>query len=340
MAHVLPGPRRSGSTLLLAVALLVLAACLLAGRAGYQLVTLETGSMAPAHPAGSLLLEREQPLEDLRAGQVITFRAPTPRGQTLTHRVTDVQRTADGSVVVRTRGDANAGEDPWDAVVGDDRVWRVVGGVPHAGAVLSAARGVAGTPTALVLGALVALAVVWLPAGRRTDRRGERPGPGPCWSGRRRRSAGRVRPLARRATAASAVAALAVTASATAAEAAWDTSVARGHAVRSARLVTPSIVSVRDGCLFAGGTNRDQVVVTFTAAADDRRAVRVERRTVNGSGGGSWAVVGTLAPGATTFADPTVAFLTRYGYRLTHTAGPWSGTTSGEVQILTVPNCL
>jgi hypothetical protein len=39
----------------------------------------------------------------------------------------------DGKVLIRTRGDANTGNDPWLAVVHGNTVWRVRAVVPHMG---------------------------------------------------------------------------------------------------------------------------------------------------------------------------------------------------------------
>lgn len=335
-ARVLARVRRTGSTASLLAAVLVLGACLLAGRGGYQLVTLESGSMAPTHPAGSLMLEREQPAGAVSAGQVITYRAPTARHPVLTHRVTSVRHTADGTVSVRTRGDANPGEDPWDAVITDEHVWLVVGGVPRVGAVLAGVRDMLSPPVGLGCAALLALAVIWVPPrrGRPPRCRPHRPlGGGPRhWTG----STSRAGRPGRRATAVAAVAALTVTTGAATADAAWSTVVARGHAVLSARLAAPSVTALTDRCV----GSREQVTITWASPSDDRLAVRVERRTYTISGtAGAWSTLVTLPATATRYADPTTAFSARYGYRITHTAGPWAGAPSTEARITTFLGC-
>jgi signal peptidase len=57
----------------------------------------------------------------------------------VTHRVISVQHR-DGKVLIRTRGDANTGVDPWLAVVHGRSVWRVRAVVPWAGSAIRTLR--------------------------------------------------------------------------------------------------------------------------------------------------------------------------------------------------------
>lgn len=101
----------------------------------YQTVTMLTGSMRPAIPPGAVAVELSEPVAALRAGQVISFHAPEPGHPVVTHRVVAVRRV-NGQVLVRTRGDANGGVDPWVAVVHGSRVWQVRAVVPGLGSAL------------------------------------------------------------------------------------------------------------------------------------------------------------------------------------------------------------
>jgi len=78
-------------------------------------------SMAPTLRAGDLLLVRSIHATDARVGDVITFPDPKQAGQTITHRVQGVQRTAT-NMIVTTRGDANSADERWtiapDATIG------------------------------------------------------------------------------------------------------------------------------------------------------------------------------------------------------------------------------
>lgn len=159
----------------------------------YQTVTMLSGSMRPAVPTGALAVDVSEPVSALRAGQVISFHAPVPGHPVVTHRVVAVEHR-DGRVVVRTKGDANSGVDPWLAVVHGDRVWRVHGVVPWVGSAIHALR----QPTAHLVTAWVLpftalvwfLAALWRPAvkggGRRWHGDGQRSGrrrsqPQPSW---------------------------------------------------------------------------------------------------------------------------------------------------------------
>lgn len=80
---------------------------------GCSVLTVLTGSMEPALPELSLILVRETPAQDIRAGDVITFYT-TLAGQDgvlNTHRVTEVVRDG-GGLSFRTKGDANSLADP------------------------------------------------------------------------------------------------------------------------------------------------------------------------------------------------------------------------------------
>ena len=106
----------------------------------YRTVTMLTGSMAPAVPPGAMAIDVAEPVSQLRVGQIVSFHAPEPGRPVVTHRVVSVERR-DGKVLIRTRGDANGGDDPWLAVVHGDKVWRVRGVVPHMGTAIRLLRG-------------------------------------------------------------------------------------------------------------------------------------------------------------------------------------------------------
>jgi signal peptidase len=129
-------------------------ACVLAVAAalltGWRPVVLVSGSMAPAMPAGTLVVTRPVHPDDLRAGDVVTV--PLPGTDSLvTHRVVDVDR-ATAPPTATLRGDANDADDP-HAYPLTDPVRRAVLHVPHVG------RAVQGAP-AVVLGAGAAALVV------------------------------------------------------------------------------------------------------------------------------------------------------------------------------------
>lgn len=75
---------------------------------GFQPLSVLTGSMQPALIPGDMIVIRGRAAEDIRPGDVVTYRVG---GDTLvTHRVTEVVEQ-DGEIRFRTKGDANNVED-------------------------------------------------------------------------------------------------------------------------------------------------------------------------------------------------------------------------------------
>ncbi len=96
-----------GALLLAGVALVL--ASTLPGAFGFQTLIVYSGSMEPAIPTGSTVINQAVDPASIRPGDVITFRAPA--GNVLiTHRVVAVEPGP--SLAFRTKGDANQTEDP------------------------------------------------------------------------------------------------------------------------------------------------------------------------------------------------------------------------------------
>jgi signal peptidase I len=119
---------------------------------GFRTISLTTGSMAPAHPAGSLLLvTRPADPAAVPVGAIAVI--GDPGGSLVTHRVVAVVRDETGVVVgYRTRGDAVAVVDP-EPVAPAGVVGVVAAGVP----VLGALRAWMVSP----LGIAIALVMAW-----------------------------------------------------------------------------------------------------------------------------------------------------------------------------------
>ncbi|MHA6793547.1 signal peptidase I [Pseudonocardia bannensis] len=136
----------------------------------YRTMTMLTGSMAPEISVGDVAVVTPIPVSDVRVGQVLSFQAPTEDQRVVTHRVIDVVTGADGSVSIRTQGDANAGPDPWLARLEGDTAWQWRFTLPAVGAVLRALREpVVHVALVWVLPAGLAawiLLGIWRPAGR------------------------------------------------------------------------------------------------------------------------------------------------------------------------------
>jgi signal peptidase len=130
---------------------------------GYQTATMLTGSMAPQINPGDVVVTAPIPAASVRAGDVITYSIPVEDHRIETHRVTEVL-AANGSIAVRTKGDANAGADPWTATLQGDTVYRQVAVIPQLGNAIRALREppvrtalLYGAPTLLVIGVLSAI---------------------------------------------------------------------------------------------------------------------------------------------------------------------------------------
>ena len=311
---------RWGSTAALVLALLLLALTVLAGPGSVRLVTVQSGSMAPAMPEGALLVERPVRLGDLAVGDVITYVDPTPGARTVTHRVVEIDRSS-GTTVVRTRGDANPGIDPWRAELQGDVTWRVAGVVPHVGRALDALR----TPVGVLLVTVLLPVCVTVSALRRIWRpASSRPGAAPVGPGRRW-SLGLLAAALVGSTAA-------VAAASTASAAAFSTSEARGHAVRTLLLETPTGVAVEDACVVTGAV----VDVSWTPVGTGQSGFRIERRT---DALGTWSVLGTAAASDTNFRDSTAQLATTYSYRVSAVRGPWTSAPPTPVSLTTVALC-
>ncbi|MDF1605016.1 signal peptidase I [Nocardioides sp. YIM 152315] len=107
---------------------------------GYRTAVMLTGSMTGTIDPGDLVVSVPRPADQVEVGDILTFHAPTAEHQLETHRVIGVRHTAEGGVVVRTQGDANAAPDPWRATIEGDTVWETRHVVPHLGSVVRVVR--------------------------------------------------------------------------------------------------------------------------------------------------------------------------------------------------------
>lgn len=94
------------------IALLLPLAVFLAGTwlTGRRLHLVESGSMEPAYPVGSVLVVHTVEPADVDLGTPIMFEDPNRPGRLVTHRVVEVLRSARG-LHFRTQGDANDAPD-------------------------------------------------------------------------------------------------------------------------------------------------------------------------------------------------------------------------------------
>ncbi|RBY75703.1 signal peptidase I [Blastococcus sp. TF02-09] len=140
---------------------------------GYRTMTMLTGSMAPMIEPGDVTVVTPIAVEDVTEGMVITYHQPIGDRSIVTHRVIEVDRSADGRVSVRTQGDANEAADPWTATLEGDTAYQVRAVVPELGHAIQALRAPVLTQTLLYgVPALLAgwvLLTIWRPTPETTD---------------------------------------------------------------------------------------------------------------------------------------------------------------------------
>jgi signal peptidase I len=135
---------------------------------GYRTMTMLTGSMAPAIDPGDVTIVTPIKVSDVTEGMVITYHRPIEDHSLVTHRVISVQKAADGTVTIQTKGDANPAADPWTATLRGDTAYQVRGVVPVLGHVIEVLRApivaqvlLYGAPSLLVGWLLLS---IWRPA--------------------------------------------------------------------------------------------------------------------------------------------------------------------------------
>ncbi len=130
------------SSLALAAAVLMLLAIGVAPHIfGFRTVTMLSGSMSPLIRPGDVIIDTPEPLTAVKVGQIITFHTPTTTGYVDSHRVIQVRRGQDGTVLIRTRGDANKSADPWVAQLHGRTAWRERFVIRHLGYLIHLLRG-------------------------------------------------------------------------------------------------------------------------------------------------------------------------------------------------------
>ena len=186
---------RIGTLVAVALALLILLPSLL----GYERYVIESGSMEPALPVGSVVYSRPVDADDLAVGDIITFKPPPEYGidQVVTHRVADIQRApvstqrpdagapeeqsvepgpkpgAKTRRIFTTKGDANEDPDPWRMTLDNDEAALEKAHLPYLGYVYLAlnvtwVRIVVIVIPAIVIAVLTGVAL-WRAAGEEVE---------------------------------------------------------------------------------------------------------------------------------------------------------------------------
>lgn len=99
--------------------------------AGYHMYIVLSGSMAPAFDAGSMVFVKPVEPEEIKEGDIITYRGLGDSSFLTTHRVVEIIGSGKDLEFV-TKGDANDVNDPYP-VPGENLVGRVALAVPYMG---------------------------------------------------------------------------------------------------------------------------------------------------------------------------------------------------------------
>ena len=133
---------------------------------GAEVLTIRSGSMAPALDVGSLVVVTDDG-RGPDAGDVIAYRLPN--GAIVTHRVVRIVEGEAGRFL-ETRGDANADPDP-SLVAADAVIGRVAVGVPALGFLLALLGMPIGVVTLISIAGTL-LTAIWLLEEIEDDERG------------------------------------------------------------------------------------------------------------------------------------------------------------------------
>lgn len=134
---------------------------------GYQSFTLLSGSMAPLINPGDVVVTKSIPLQDLKAGDIITYNIPVEDKRTVTHRVSEIFTEDDGALAVRTKGDANPNPDYWTPVLNGPNVSKQVFTIPHVGSAIQTFREPVIRYTLLYGAPMLCLALYLIPRWRK-----------------------------------------------------------------------------------------------------------------------------------------------------------------------------
>lgn len=110
---------------------------------GFRSYYVRTDSMTPTFSAGSWILVKEVPIEQVEPGDILTFRLKDSKDTIVTHRCINVDTDENGNIQAWTQGDANSGADPnpviKERLLGETIFW--IGGLGRVVAMLQSPAG-------------------------------------------------------------------------------------------------------------------------------------------------------------------------------------------------------
>jgi signal peptidase I len=138
--------------LLLAVGFVIAAIAVSSGH--WKAGPVVSGSMEPTIDTGSVVLTQKVPVDDLAVGDIVMFQRPDNADEQVVHRIAELDPSQDGPLI-RTKGDANATEDPWQVRPEGETAWVARGSVPYVGYAALATRTAVGQHVLLVAAGLL-----------------------------------------------------------------------------------------------------------------------------------------------------------------------------------------
>jgi signal peptidase I len=124
----------------------------------WRLAPVLSGSMEPEIPKGAMVLAEPVEVNELRAGDVLLFNAPSEGHPLVVHRVFDVEHRRLGPVF-HTKGDANDAPDVWTIRINGKQAWRVRHVAPVVGSAVGLLSDAGARMLVLVLG--VVMLTLW-----------------------------------------------------------------------------------------------------------------------------------------------------------------------------------
>ena len=112
--------------------------------------TVTSGSMRPAISPGDVAVTQAVQVASLKVGDVIVFYPPTTSTEPVMHRIVSL---VNGEI--KTRGDANNVDDPWQVTLSGTTAYRMVAVMPFVGWLIELQR-----PALIVAGLLIGLIVL------------------------------------------------------------------------------------------------------------------------------------------------------------------------------------
>jgi signal peptidase I len=138
------------TSLIVAVGVMAVGIGILVFVANLHFQTVTSGSMRPTISPGDVAVTQAVPVSSLKVGDVIVFYPPGVTAEPVMHRIVSLDNG-----LIKTRGDANNVDDPWQVTLRGTTAYQMVAVVPFLGWLIELQR-----PALIVAGLLVGLAIL------------------------------------------------------------------------------------------------------------------------------------------------------------------------------------